>query len=106
METIFNWSISGMQCLPISQGNANVVTVVDWRCSASYEGHSSSVYGSCPIVFAGGSFTPYENLTQDQVVEWLWSNDLNKDEVESNIQERINKLINPPVINPPLPWSQ
>ena len=53
----------------------------------------------------GGSFTPYDQLTQEQVLGWCWANGVDKDATEAVVQEAIDSQINPTVIQPPLPWA-
>lgn len=105
METIFNWSISGTQCFPISQGNANVVCSVHWRCTGVDGNASASMYGSCAVPYAGGTFTPYDQLTQDQILSWIWDSEVNKDEIETNIKNQVYAILNPKTVTLPLPWS-
>jgi len=51
------------------------------------------------------NFTPYADLTQDQVLGWIWANGVDKDATEAAVQQQIDNQINPPVIQPPLPWA-
>ena len=56
---------------------------------------------------AGSPFTPYEDLTQDQVVGWT-KDALGDEQVaatEANVAAQIETQKNPPVVTPPLPWS-
>ena len=101
----FTWSVSQMNCHPIEQGNADVVFNVHWNCVGKQDGQTASVYSTCSIPYAGGQFTPYEDLTQEEVLGWIWANGVDKDVTEEAVQSMINNLINPPVVTPPLPWS-
>ena len=105
MSTTFNWSVTAMNCLPLEQGNSDVVITVHWSCTGVNGDYSTNVYGTCGVPYSGGNFTPYEDLTQDEVLGWVWSNGVDKDEIEANVERQIQDLINPPVITPPLPWS-
>ena len=44
------------------------------------------------------------DLTEEQVWGWI-DPDLDKPAIEVNLQDLIDKQANPPVITPPLPWS-
>jgi hypothetical protein len=44
-------------------------------------------------------------LTEQQVLDWVWANGTPKAMVELNLQSKIDAQINPPVVTPPLPWS-
>jgi len=103
--TTFTWTITAMDCYPQEQGNADVVFNVHWTCAGEQDGQTASVYNTCQVPYAGGQFTPYENLTQEEVLGWIWANGVDKTVTEEAVQSMINNLINPPVITPPLPWS-
>jgi hypothetical protein len=105
MATTYNWTVTAMDCYPQDQGNADVVFTVHWSCTGINDEYSVNVYGTCGIPYAGGSFTPYEDLTQNEVLGWIWDNGVDKDETEANVERQIQNLINPPVVTPPLPWS-
>ena len=94
-----------MDCYPQEQGNADVVFMVHWSCTGINGEYSANVYGTCGIPYAGGSFTPYEDLTQDEVIGWVWANGVDQDETEANVERQIQDQINPTVVTPPLPWS-
>lgn len=103
--TTFTWTVTAMDCYPVEQGNADVVFNVHWTCAGMDGEYASSVYSTCQVPYAGGQFTPYENLTQEEVLDWIWANGVDKDVTEEAVQNMINNLINPPVVTPPLPWS-
>jgi hypothetical protein len=52
-----------------------------------------------------GTFTPYDQLTQEQVLGWIWDNGVDKDATEAAVQQQLDNQINPPVVTPPLPWA-
>jgi len=100
------WIIEQMGVKPQVDGEADVVVTAAWRCNGRDGEYSATVYGTASFTLAqGGSFTPYDQLTQDQVVSWCWANSVDKDEVEANVARQIDTQINPPVISPKLPWS-
>ena len=68
---------------------------------------SQTIYGSSsfPSPEANGSFIPYESLSQNTVLEWVWSNGVDKNSAETSIDTQINNIVNPPVVQPPLPWT-
>jgi hypothetical protein len=43
-------------------------------------------------------------LTQDQVLGWIWAGGVDKANTEAAVNLQIANLINPPVVQPPLPW--
>ena len=105
MATAFTWSVTAMDCYPQEQGNADVVFNVHWTCVGIDGDYSASVINTCQIPYAGGEFTPYEDLTQEDVLSWIWANGVDKDVTEEAVAQQIQNQINPPVVTPPLPWS-
>jgi hypothetical protein len=109
MSTIFTWTITQMKCLPQSEGETDVVIIAAWNCngvsvvggetySADYSGSASfSIDSSAP-------FTPFDQLTQAQVLGWVWQNPNLQSVVETNVQVQLDRLANPPIVTPPLPW--
>ena len=104
--TTITWTITAMDCYPQEGGNADVVFNVHWTCAGTDGTYSASVYSTCAVPAPTGSaFTPYANLTQDQVLGWIWADGVDKAVTEAAVQQQINNQINPPVVTPPLPWT-
>jgi len=86
------------------------VTEAHWRCTATQkqddQSYSSTNYGSCSFTYKGGDFIDYDSLTLDDVLSWIWASGVEKTEIESRLSLNIADLVNPPIITPPLPWSQ
>lgn len=104
--TTFNWTIAAMDCHPTAQGQSNVVFNVHWRCGATDGEHNADVYGTCGVKFTGGTYTPYDQLTQEQVIGWVWANGVSKEEIETSLTRQIEALVNPKQVTLPVPWSQ
>ena len=105
MSATIIWTILSMECKP-SEGNlTDVVVTAEWQC-AGYEGQVNSyAYANCSFPMPTGSFTPYPDLTQDQVLGWCWASGVNKTEVEAQVAAQVAKLVNPSVVVLPLPWA-
>ena len=104
--TTITWTVTAMDCYPQEGGNTDVVFTVHWTCSGTQDAYSASVYSTCAVPAPTGSaFIPYADLTQDQVLGWIWANGVDKASAEAAVQQQINNQINPPVVTPPLPWS-
>lgn len=107
MTTNFTWFITEMQVKPQEAGHTDVVIMAKWQCSGEQDdpvGGAAS-FGACEFPMPEGQFTPYADLTQEQVLGWCWSNGVNQAEVEAGVQAKIDAILNPPLITPPLPWS-
>jgi len=114
MSAQIQWSIDWLQASTQTiNGHSEVVLTCGWRCTGTEANtatppvtFTNSVYGTCsfPEPEAGGSFTPYADLTQSQVVGWCWSNGVNQEATEAAINANLAAQITPATTQPPLPW--
>jgi hypothetical protein len=104
--TTFNWTIQSMPAYPQAEGQTDVVFQVNWQCNAQDGGYQANSFGSVSVTYvAGAPYTPYDQLTQEQV--WGWVNTwIDRPEIEANLQALIDAQKNPEVVTPPLPWPQ
>ena len=103
-------NVSAMNCYPQAEGETDVVLVVHWQRNGTQEQdgktYNGSVYSICYVTYTSGSpYTPYADLTLDQVLGWIWASGVDKDATEAAVNQQIAQAINPPVITPPLPWA-
>jgi hypothetical protein len=103
--TTITWVIDWMQCKPTEGLNTDVVVIAGWTCNGTQDTYTASSSGTTFFAAPEGSFTPYNQLTQEQVLGWCWSNGVNQAAVEASIQTSIYNQINPPVVTLPLPWA-
>jgi hypothetical protein len=100
------WTITAMYCSTTEQ-NPDTVIVCHWTCAGTDGTYNASVYSTCAVPAPTGSaFTPYDQLTQDQVLGWVWANGVDKFTTEAAVVQQIDNQINPPVVTPPLPWAE
>ena len=100
------WTIEYLQTTPTAANPSEAVLQVGWRCSGTEDNFSGTVYSTCTLPAADpASFVPYANLTQDQVLGWIWANGVNQAATEAAVAQQIESQKNPPVIQPPLPWA-
>jgi hypothetical protein len=115
MTTKFTWLIDSMPAYPQAEGQTDVVFQVNWQCNAQDvfgangieipSQFQASTFGAVPVTYvAGAPYTPYDQLTQEQV--WGWVNpQIDRPAIEINLQALIDAQKNPTVVTPPLPWS-
>ena len=120
--TTIAWTIDWMETsTQVIDGYSQVVLSAGWRCTGtdvvpppagSAETVQSTTYTSTncgsiafPIPASGGAFTPYDQLTQAQVVGWCWDNGVDQTTVEASINSSIDAQLNPIEVQLPLPWS-
>lgn len=106
MSTVITWSISQLDCVPQAPEGADYVVTAHWQCSGVDGQYIGQVYSTTSFaVVQGEAFTPYADLTQDQVLGWIWANGVDKDATEVAVEQQIQNQINPPIVSPPLPWG-
>jgi len=105
--TTINWTISQLDCKPQEDGLTDVVVTAHYQCTGTQDEYSAQVYGTASFTLEqGAGFTPYADLTQDQVLGWCWNSGVDKTATEENLNNQIANLVNPPVVVLPLPWAQ
>lgn len=110
MSATITWAVQWMKSYPEYMGGTNVVFSVGWICAGVQD--NSGVEVTAEIInltqiplTQGGSFTPYDQLTEQQVLGWCWASGVDKTAAEAAVQQQIDNQINPPVVTPPLPWA-
>ena len=104
------WIVEWMKTTPESANPEKAVITIGWRCNGTEvdgdKTYSGSVYSTVSLPAADpASFIPYADLTQDIVLGWIWANGVDQASAEAAVQQQIDNQINPPVIQPPLPWA-
>ena len=97
-----NWSIENME----RQQDTGLVTKVKWTVTLVKDMEFSNTNGVVELE-ASGSFTPHENLTKAQVLDWVFEK-INKAEIESELEVLVDAKIaakaNPQIELAGLPW--
>jgi hypothetical protein len=108
MTVTSTWKIEQLDCYPTKEGQTDVVFTIHWRVNGTDGTYDATNYGTLAVTYvADAAFTPYANLTQDQVIGWV-KDSMGADmvaDIEAGISVRIANLANPPVISPALPWA-
>ena len=99
-----NWNITQLEVNPSEGDLEDVVVTAHWTLDDAQEGYTASIGGSVTFPAPSGDFTPYEDLTKEQVLGWVWENGVDKDETEAGIAQAIEAQANPAVVIQPLPW--
>ena len=112
MAINYTWSVTSMYTLPEVEGEPDVVVLAQWAVSGT-DGTYSETLGSNTTQFTiaadDPNFTPYAELTEEQVIGWI-QGVLGEDGVasyEATIAGSIDSQANPPVTpsEQPLPWA-
>ena len=107
MATTYTWTIDSMYTVDTPE--PGFVVNVLWTLTGVDGQYTASIGGNSQFTVQEGTFTPYDQLTQEQVIGWV-QNSLGADGIanfEANVQGQINSMITPPVSpqNTPLPWA-
>jgi len=106
MATTFTWSVTQMDCYPEYDGKQDFVFVCHWTCNGTDGTYNASVYSTCSLpVVQGTTFIPYQDLTLETVLGWIWANGVDKDSAEAAVAQQIQNQITPPITTPVLPWA-
>lgn len=106
MATTYSWNVVQMNAYPEVDGEQDVVFTVHWTLSGTDGTYTGSTYGSAGVtVDASAPFTPYDQLTQEQVLGWIWDSGVDKDAQEANVAAQIENQVNPTQVSLPLPWA-
>lgn len=108
MTITYTWGVVQMDAYPEYEGEPDVVFTVHWTLNGTDGTYAGSAYGSTPLsLVISDGFTAFADLTEAQVIGWV-QDALGEEQVlsyENNVEQQIADQINPPVIKPPLPWS-
>jgi hypothetical protein len=109
MSATITWVIEYMQCKPVEGSYTDVVVTAGWRCNGAQTANAvnyiATNYGTASFPMPEGSFTPYNQLTQAQVLAWCYASGVDQAATEASVQAAIDNQINPPIVQPPLPWA-
>ena len=104
------WTIEQLWVRPTVGDLSNVVVTAAWRCSDSVEQDGRTFAGTCYGTSSfpaadPNDFIEFDNLTEEDVLAFVWNAGINKEATEAVVAQQIADQIAPPVITPPLPWA-
>lgn len=93
-----NWTITNLD----RRTSDGFIQVAHWQCTGADGDITSSVYAT--VSFEEGTPSiPFDDVTEADVLGWIWANGVDKDATEASIGQRIEALKNP-VQASGLPW--
>jgi len=110
MAIIYNWVISSMDEYPTTpDGLDDVVFTIHWRRNATEvvgeNTYSAEVYSTLSVPAPDPEdFTPYEDLTFEQVCGWL-EEGLDVEAIDASLAQQIENQKHPKTVSLPLPWE-
>ena len=98
---MITWTIASME----SQPTTGIVVSANWLCAGEQDGFTASLSGTSVFPTPEGGYVPYNQLTQDEVLSWVWTDcGVNKANTEASVNNALQSQVNPPVVQQPLPW--
>jgi len=106
--TTFTTRITSMYTLPQVDGETDVVVNAMWQVTGVDGQYTADIGGNTQFTLSPDTpnFTPYDSLTQAQVIGWIPESAITS--AQQCVQGQIQSMITPPVspANTALPWSQ
>lgn len=96
MATTFTWTYPGNRCMASLGGHTNVVTMVEYNCSADDGVNTVALNGFVQLPAPNETYVEFADLTQLIVEGWVQTDNL-KTSVEACLQGQLDSLANPPV---------
>jgi hypothetical protein len=97
--TTFNWKITQTDYQTLD----GFIIAAHWTATAVDGEYMAPDYGSCSFD-VGTPNIPYDQVTEQDVLNWCWANGVNKYAVESSLQDQLT-LQKYPVQASGTPWS-
>jgi hypothetical protein len=107
LNITYNWNFNPLECYPTESGQTDVVFNVHWQLYATTGSYNASSIGVQRVGPLGtGSFTPFEELTKEQVQGWIVDSmgTGSVDAMYTSLATQIENQINPPTVTLPAPW--
>jgi hypothetical protein len=100
----YTWTINSLVTLKQSNNEQNVVCRAMWSVKGTDGTYVGIKQGISNIVFdPNESFVQYDQLTETEVLDWVWKV-VDRAATEAEIDQKISNQANPPYVNLPLPW--
>ena len=100
------WTVTKLSVYPQSEGEADVVCAAAWNVSGTDGECNGSLNGSTAFKLNPDEpFTPFDQLTQEQVLEWVFASlgEEGKATAEADVDAQI-EYAHSKITSPALPW--
>jgi hypothetical protein len=110
---VLTTKVNSMLTAKSEDGMTDVVKSASWTRTATEvvgEGEDAKTYiASFPGVTPfntpdPASFTPYEDITEEQVIGWVDAK-VDMPAIDATLTSNVENQINPPIVELPLPWA-
>lgn len=109
MANTYSWKINYMDTKLSQNGLDKVVVSCQWSVSAT-DGENpettSSNFGYASFASPDpDSFVAYDNLTEAEVLNWVWASGVDRAATENGLADAITRAKNPPTTILNNPWN-
>lgn len=102
----YTWTVLAVDvATEVLAGHNDVITVVYWQCAGEQDGYTASLRRNSKISYDPATYVPYADLTEGQMLAWVFAEDKLQANTETEIQKMLDDQITPSVVQPPLPWA-
>ncbi len=110
MALTYTWIVTSLKVQNVSEEKQNAIVQTYWKKIGTDENNNEGVFnGATPFTVDpsddSGPFVPFEDLTEEDVLNWIKAVVVGKYEEHVNeaIQKEIDRKINP-IVERPVPW--
>jgi hypothetical protein len=96
--TTYNWKIA--QCERLTADG--FIYQAHWTATAVDGDYTAYVYSTCGFATAEPTI-PYANVTEAEVLDWIWANGVDKEATETSLAAQIEAKKNPTTATG-VPW--
>lgn len=96
MTTTFTWRILGTRCIPLEGQFYDVINWSQWEClgvetdNETYYKEASDVGEMDFVLDPQAPYVPRDEITDETILNWIWSGGVNKEAVEADVQAKLN----------------
>lgn len=102
----YSWQILSLYTAPHENGLDNVVKKINWRYQIKEGSYYADLYLHTELTSPPqDSFIVYDNLTEETVFSWIESVE-NIEKLQNDLQEKLELVKSPIVIEKETPWNQ
>ena len=107
LDINYNWTINPLEAYPTQAGETDVVFTAHWQLHATTGSYGATSIGTQGLTYqAGTPFTPFNELTLEQVTGWVETamGEENLTQLKAGLAIQIENQINPPSVTLQSPW--
>jgi hypothetical protein len=109
MSINISWKADKIECLPGHYGIEKFISKVWYSVNGTLTvgsvTHTGTTEGFADIWPSGTEFSQFDDLTEEQVISWVWANGVDRVMAEAEVARQIDLKLNPPVITIDSPWA-